>query len=153
MARGRFVPWQAVMLLLLALLAGCATTGGGKDVAVGEQIAVQALAMTGKPYRYGGSGPTAFDCSGLVHYAHRQVGIQVPRTTAQQYRHAKRVPRSDLRAGDLVFFRIQGKLSHVGLYTGDGRFVHAPSSGRSVSIAHLDNPYWRKRLVGAGRLY
>ncbi len=109
--------------------------------------------MIGEPYRYGGAGPGGFDCSGLVYYSFRKAGISAPRTTNDQYSQSKRVPLSRLQAGDLVFFRIsRNKLSHVGIYAGDGRFIHAPSSGKSVGYASLRAPYWRERLVGGGRL-
>ena len=108
--------------------------------------------MLGTPYRYGGSSPQGFDCSGLVSYAYRQAGIQVPRTSVGQYRDSLKVPLHNLQPGDLLFFRLQPpKVSHVGIYDRDGRFIHAPSSGKSVSYASLDNPYWREHLIGAGR--
>lgn len=116
----------------------------------------QVLAVThtllGTPYRYGGASPSGFDCSGLVQYVYREAGMAVPRTAAEQLRHAHRVQLSELRPGDLVFFRLSGrKISHVGIYVGGGRFIHAPSSGKPVSYARLENPYWTKRLVAAGR--
>ena len=108
----------------------------------------------GTPYRWGGTGPAAFDCSGLVMYVHRQFGYEVPRTAAQQYKEARRVKRRDLQPGDLVFFKLSGrKISHVGIYTGDDYFIHAPQSGGRVRLASLDNAYFRKRFAGAGRFY
>jgi cell wall-associated NlpC family hydrolase len=108
--------------------------------------------MLGAPYRYGGSSPSGFDCSGLVSYAYRSVGIRVPRTSSEQFRQAQRVPLQNLQPGDLLFFRLSPpKISHVAIYDRDGRFIHAPSSGKRVSYASLDNPYWRQHLVGAGR--
>lgn len=142
-----------VVALILLLSSGCATTSRSADSALGEQIAARALAMSGKPYRYGGNSPAGFDCSGLVHFAHIKAGVSVPRTAQLQFQQSQRVPRSALQPGDLVFFRIAGKVSHVGLYTGDGRFVHAPSSGKTVEVVTLDHPYWRKQLVGAGRFH
>lgn len=113
-----------------------------------------ALDMLGTPYRYGGSSPRGFDCSGLVYYSHRQAGIPVPRTALEQRRQARPVSRQTLQPGDLVFFRLEGsKVNHVGIYAGDGRFVHAPSSGKSVSMASLDNPYWRQHWIGSGNYY
>ncbi|MCB1801681.1 MAG: C40 family peptidase [Gammaproteobacteria bacterium] len=104
----------------------------------------------GTPYQYGGNGRRGFDCSGLVQYVHRAVGIDVPRTADEQWRHSRTPRRRHLVPGDLVFFAIDGsKTSHVGVYEGGGRFIHAPSSGKRVSRASLDNPYWRERMVGA----
>ena len=94
-----------------------------------------------------------FDCSGLVYYTHGRVGVGVPRTSRDQYRASEKIPTAAARPGDLMFFSDQNKLSHVAIYTGGGRFIHAPSSGRRVSEASLDNPYYRKHLIGIGRLY
>jgi cell wall-associated NlpC family hydrolase len=107
------------------------------------------MSQIGRPYRYGGNSRSGFDCSGLVQYSHEQAGITVPRTTGGQWRHGRPVSQSGLRPGDLVFFSIgPGKARHVGIYEGGGVFIHAPSSGKKVSRASLDNPYWRDRLVG-----
>lgn len=107
----------------------------------------------GTPYRYGGNSPAeGFDCSGLVHYVHARSGLSVPRSTRNQFRASTAVPLDAIRPGDLLFFRINDKKpSHVGIYTGHGRFIHAPSSGKTVSQASLSNPYWQARLIGAGR--
>lgn len=114
----------------------------------------QALGMLGTPYRYGGSTPAGFDCSGLVYYSHQQAGIDLPRTARDQSRRAQPVSGRRLQPGDLVFFRLSGrKVDHVGIYAGNGQFVHAPSSGSQVSVASLENPFWRQRLVGAGNYY
>lgn len=115
----------------------------GLDIAAG---------MLGAPYRYGGASPHGFDCSGLVYYAYRKAGIPVPRSTSAQLNYARPVPPSRLRPGDLLFFRLTSRpVSHVGIYAGDGRFIHAPSRGKRVSYASLDNPYWQQRIVAAGR--
>jgi cell wall-associated NlpC family hydrolase len=104
--------------------------------------------MIGTPYRYGGKNRSGFDCSGLVQYAHSSAGVDVPRTTASQLAQARVPDRRNLLPGDLLFFEINGqKGRHVGIYEGDGVFIHAPSSGKRVSRASLDNPFWRKRLV------
>jgi len=108
--------------------------------------------LVGAPYRYGGATPDGFDCSGLVYYAYAKAGIRVPRTSTEQYRRALPVRVAELRAGDLLFFRLYPpKVSHVGIYAGEGRFIHAPSRGKRVTTANLASPYWRERLVGAGR--
>ncbi len=119
-----------------------------------QYVVRTAQSMIGKPYRYGGNSPSrGFDCSGLVQYSHRVAGISVPRTSTQQHHRARAVALSNLQPGDLLFFRIQGKTGHVGIYLGEGRFVHAPSSGKSVEITTLDNSYWKPRLIGAGNYY
>ena len=160
----------APAVLLLASLAGCAPFRPGlpSDPVVREQaaeatqgagavIAREARNQIGTPYRYGGNDPRrGFDCSGLVTFVHAQEGISVPRTAAAQYAAARKVDRDDLQAGDLVFFRLvpgSREVSHVGVYTGQGRFVHAPQSGRNVVEASLDEPFFRERFAGSGRFY
>lgn len=121
-----------------------------------QQIVAAALDMIGVPYRYGGTSPRrGFDCSGLVQYAHRQAGFDVPRTTGQQYQAVIPVRRAALQPGDLVFFKIRGPrlVSHVGIYLGNGKFIHAPSTGKRVSIASLKDHYWRQHYTGAGRMF
>jgi murein DD-endopeptidase len=115
-------------------------------------VAAVAQGLIGAPYRYGGTSPKGFDCSGLVYYSYRKAGIPVPRTAREQLRASQPMDPSRLRPGDVVFFRLSGrKPSHVGIYVGRGRFVHAPSSGKRVSYASLRDPYWQERLIGAGR--
>lgn len=118
---------------------------------VHERAALTASRQVGVPYRYGGADTDGFDCSGLVHFAYRQAGKNVPRTTGSLWRSLERVSAGELRIGDILFFRIAGKVSHVGMYLGGRKFVHAPQSGRSVSIAKLDSPFYSKVYVGAGR--
>lgn len=93
-----------------------------------------ALAQRGKPYVWGATGPGAFDCSGLVQYAYRRAGIRLPRVTWDQLRAGRRVPLAAVRSGDLVFFR---DASHVGMYIGGGRIVHAPKPGTRIRTADL----------------
>ena len=106
----------------------------------------------GVPYRYGGRTPRGFDCSGLVHYAYQSVGLTVPRTSKDQYRAAQPIALRDARPGDLLFFKGWRSISHVGIYVGGNRFVHAPSSGKHVTITRLDDDYYQKKLVSVGRL-
>jgi len=117
----------------------------------GEQAAIVAVRQVGAPYRYGGSTVKGFDCSGLVQFAYAGAGKSIPRTTADQWRQMSPVSGNNLQVGDLLFFRIDGRISHVGLYLGSRRFVHAPSSGREVTIAGLDSDYYRKTFVRGGR--
>jgi len=118
---------------------------------VGERAAAVALQQVGVPYRYGGSTPSGFDCSGLVHYSYANAGKSVPRTTAALWDDLTPIQNRNMRAGDLLFFRISGKMSHVGMYLGNGRFVHAPSSGKAVSVESLGSDYYRNALIRAGR--
>jgi cell wall-associated NlpC family hydrolase len=120
---------------------------------VGSEVAMRAISLLGAPYEWGGSGPTSFDCSGLVRFIHDQLGIAAPRTAAEQFSAATPVDLDRIEPGDLLFFRIQGRVSHVAIYAGEGRFVHAPQTGRSVELRTLDDEFYRPRLVGAGRLF
>ncbi|MCS7300915.1 MAG: NlpC/P60 family protein [Fimbriimonadales bacterium] len=123
--------------------------------ASGESLSAvrRALSYLGARYRYGGSSSRGFDCSGFTSYIYRQHGIYLPHNSAAQYRVGKPVSRSDLRPGDLVFFRTRGRrISHVGIYIGDGKFVHASSARGRVRIDTLNSGYYKKRYVGARRI-
>ncbi len=105
-------------------------------------------------YRRGGHDPsTGFDCSGFVRYVYQHtLGAVLPRSSAAQFHDGVNVARSDMKAGDLVFFRIHGKrVSHVGIYLGGNQFIHSPSTGKRVSVSSLDDAYWARRFVGAKR--
>ncbi|MEM6819337.1 MAG: C40 family peptidase [Pseudomonadota bacterium] len=127
---------------------GTSNVSGG----VGWIVASIAQEQIGVPYRYGGSTPRGFDCSGLVHFAYAGAGIDVPRTTGALWQASSTVARADARPGDVLFFDIDGKPSHVGIYLGDGFFVHAPSSGKQVNTQRLDSGWYRDRLLRVGRL-
>ena len=155
----RFKNWIRLALLLgiLPLLQACSTTRGtlvsGPDESR-AQIAVLAESQLGAPYRFGGDSPRGFDCSGLVRYVFGQAGITVPRTAQAQQQAAEAEPADQLQPGDLVFFRIgSGRVDHVGIYVGDGAFVHAPRSGRPVRSDLLGDNYYQRRYAGAGRLW
>ena len=121
---------------------------------VGNEIAMRAISLLGRPYVWGGADLTGFDCSGLVRFIYDQVGIPVPRTAAEQFSAAKPIELAGLKPGDLLFFRTHGqRISHVAIYTGEGRFIHAPRSGELVEFRMLDDEYYRARLAGAGRLF
>lgn len=151
-----------LLICLLASLGGCAweTPPAGQPapaavVAPGStasRAARFALWQEGAPYRYGGASPSGFDCSGLVHYAYGLAGKSVPRTTADLHRRARPVQRHSLESGDLVFFNIDGKVSHVGIYLDGDRFIHAPRTGRMVSVESLESEFYRRAFLGGGRL-
>lgn len=123
------------------------------DAAQAEEVVLQAMAQVGVPYRYGGSDPaTGLDCSGLVGYVYmRAAGLPMPRTVSQLQYVGAGVPVDEARAGDLVIFGgVQGG-THAGIYVGQQRFVHAPSTGKSVRLDALTLPYWKARLLGFRR--
>ena len=142
-----------MILLIIALQAGCGSLPPAHSQA-SDRIVYYARSLVGKPYRYGGNTPAGFDCSGFIQYTYRQAGISVPRTTHDQLRLSRNVKRSRLQPGDVIFFRLDGpKVSHVGIYIGGKRMIHAPSSGKLVSYARLDNGYWERHIVKTGRFY
>lgn len=121
---------------------------------LGNELAIRAISLVGHPYRYGGADLDGFDCSGLVVFIHEQLGLRVPRTAADQHKAARKVARAQLEPGDLLFFRTQGRrISHVGVYVGNSRFVHAPQSGRLIELRSIDDAYYGRHLVEAGRLW
>ncbi len=163
----RRIQCLAVVLLAAGLLSACGGTptvpavrdlrtepgaraSGGHTLS--ERAVTIAMQQLGVPYRYGGSSPSGFDCSGLVHYSYRLAGRAVPRTTRRLWADTDVVDRSDLVAGDLLFFSIKGKMQHVGLYIGDDKFIHAPSTGRRVSVASLRAGYYDDAFLRGGRI-
>jgi cell wall-associated NlpC family hydrolase len=159
---GRFVLRLIGIVLTGALAAGCApqpSMSSGQSsaenaAATAAGAADQAVRMAGTRYSYGGFSPASgFDSSGLVHYSYRTVGIDLPRDFEGLRSAGTAISRNDLRKGDLVFFAQDGKASaDVGIYLGDGRFVHAPSAGGKVRIDTLDAPHWQERYSGARRV-
>jgi cell wall-associated NlpC family hydrolase len=120
-----------------------------------QDLSVFALGLIGINYKWGGTTPeTGLDCSGLVRYVFQQVtGVTLPRTAKEMSRVGDQVALDDLKPGDLVFFNTRRfAFSHVGIYLGDNRFIHAPSRGREVEVATLDKSFWHKRFNGARRL-
>lgn len=170
------LPWRGPLLLSFcfgaaATLTGC---GGGErlrptpvaqgrvwsdsrpaDPAAANAVLMRAISLVGTPYRYGGNSPDGgFDCSGLVNYVYRDMlDLQLPRTSrALAAYQGPRVATDRLAPADLVFFGTGGQVSHVGIYVGEGRFVHAPSTGGTVRLDRLDGPYWRDHYSGARRV-
>jgi cell wall-associated NlpC family hydrolase len=120
-----------------------------------NDILFRAIGLVGTPYRYGGNTPqSGFDCSGLVDYVFSDVaGIDLPRTAHEISQiDAPQIKRNQLESGDLVFFRSARQVSHIGIYVGRGRFVHAPNEGGTVRLDYLDAPYWNEHFSGAVRI-
>ena len=120
-----------------------------------QDLSAFALGLIGVDYRYGGTSPeTGLDCSGLVRYVFQQVtGVTLPRTAREMSRVGDTVAQSELKPGDLVFFNTRRfAFSHVGIYLGDNRFIHAPARGREVEVATFDKSFWQQRFNGARRL-
>lgn len=139
-------------VLLAAALAGCSSAPRAPRPSVGyshlssdqaSDIAIHALGLVGTPYRYGGNTPDGgFDCSGLIGYVYKsRAGVAPPRTVAQLSQFGESVDEADLRTGDLVLFG-RGRPTHAGIYVGNGRFVHAPSTGGTVRLDELESGYW-----------
>ncbi|WP_394788898.1 C40 family peptidase [Rhodoferax sp.] len=150
---------------VLLLLVGCSTApklpplrDGGAfsdlpsrlSLEQANDVTLYALSLVGTPYRYGGNTPeSGFDCSGLIGYVYQsRAGLKLPRTVAQLQDAGQPVPRDALRSGDLVVF---GRGTHAGIYVGDGRFVHAPSSGGEVRLNPLDSGYWATQKMAFRR--
>lgn len=120
-----------------------------------EEISIQAMSLVGTPYRYGGNTPdSGFDCSGLVRYVvQRAANVNLPRTTEQMGQRGSSLDRSQVASGDLVFFNTTGRAnSHVGIYVGQNRFVHAPATGGTVRLEDMGKSYWASRYNGARRV-
>lgn len=118
-----------------------------------EKIVRTATRYLGVKYRYGGTSPFGFDCSGFVMFVFMKNGIILPRDARGQFQKGRKISIRSARPGDLVFFRVPSRrtrrnISHVGIYLGNYRFIHSPSRGKRVSITSIRNPYWRIRYIG-----
>jgi cell wall-associated NlpC family hydrolase len=157
----------ALSLLAAALLAACSgprprpapaplPPPGPRGMASANDILFRAIGLVGTPYHWGGNTPeSGFDCSGLVVYVFRTIaGVSLPRTTQDMFAlDLADVHRDRLQGGDLVFFNTAGReISHVGIYVGQDRFVHAPNEGGTVRLDTLSNVYWDKHYSGAKRV-
>ena len=155
--------WLRLILLALALLllAACASAPqrpqpGSTTAMAADDVLFRAISLVGTPYRWGGNTPASgFDCSGLVDYVYRtEARLDLPRTTREMSRLPyRRLDLAQLAPGDLVFFQTEGNgVSHVGIYVGKGRFVHAPDTGGTVRLDALDNPYWSRHFLYGKRV-
>jgi len=146
-----------VVLATVLALGGCATApqrSPAPQSAEGRAIAAVAASLVGTPYHFGGADGAGFDCSGLALYVHERLGLVIPRTAAEQQRAAHPIPLEQLAPGDLVFFDIRGHaIDHVGIYAGDGRFIHAPRAGVAVTYGDLGSRFYARHLAGAGRFW
>jgi cell wall-associated NlpC family hydrolase len=162
-------PARLSLVLVAALLGACASgprslapqavfiDPGAKFSPSSEDVLFRAIGLVGTPYRYGGNTPdSGFDCSGLIGFVYRDAaGIRLPRSTGELVNlRAPSVSRGALQPGDLLFFATSGgrTVSHAGIYVGEGRFVHAPSSGGTVRLDRLADAYWRKSYLSAKRV-
>ncbi|MEP6754911.1 MAG: NlpC/P60 family protein [Chthonomonadales bacterium] len=118
-----------------------------------SEVVQTAYAYRGTPYHFGGTSKSGFDCSGLTQYVYKKKGVSLPRTAAEQFNKGKKVSGGKMKPGDLVFFHTTRKgVSHVGVYAGEGKFVHASSGGGKVRVDSLNSGYYHQRLVGARRV-
>ncbi|MFA5370589.1 MAG: C40 family peptidase [Sideroxydans sp.] len=150
---------RLAILLLLAALTAC-SSGPAKHGRTtpdhGNDLVMYAMGLADTPYRYGGSNTASgFDCSGYVGHVYAQVlEIKLPRTSRQISRVGTPLHPSELHPGDLVFYNTQGQpYSHVGLYIGEGKFVHSPKSGDRIRVERMELNYWKSRYNGARRVY
>jgi cell wall-associated NlpC family hydrolase len=118
-------------------------------------VSQTALSLLGTPYRFGGTTPEGFDCSGFVNYVYRKsAGMMLPRESHDLVRAGKQVSATNLLPADIVYFKIEHqKPLHVGIYLGGGKFIHAPSRRGKVNIQSLDQDYWKTRYLGARRIF
>lgn len=116
-----------------------------------SRLTKEALSFRGTPYIWGGEGRGGFDCSGFTQFIYGKRGVTIPRTAKQQFGAGTPVARNDLKKGDLVFFNTRGPISHVGMYIGNGKFVHAANRRRGVTVDSLGSAYYSKRYAGARR--
>ena len=145
------------LVVVFLFISGCSSkvvplSDSSKGSDTGKRVVAISEQMLGSPYSYGGDSPEGFDCSGLVRYVYRQVGIEVPHSSQKLYQQSTKIPFNKLQPGDLLFFKIDFKtISHVGIFTESLNFIHASSNGKKVKISRRDSNYWSKRLAGAGR--
>lgn len=140
-------PGRAAMIFSLALSLACVSLCAGD---VRENILDTARKHIGDRYHYGGMSTSGFDCSGFVQYVYHENGINLPRSTVEQFEKGKKIDLNDAKPGDLVFFKIyRNRISHVGIFISKSRFIHAPSWGKRVGYADMNLEYWQKSFVGA----
>jgi cell wall-associated NlpC family hydrolase len=140
-------------IIALILVAGCASAAPKTTAtpsAAQTRVVSTALQYVGAPYARGGTSPAGFDCSGFVMFVYRRHGVALPHSAEAQYRLGSAVARDKLQPGDIVFF---DRLGHSGIYIGDARFVHATKPGDVVKVSRIDEDWYRRRWVGARRIF
>jgi cell wall-associated NlpC family hydrolase len=152
---------KTLLITLLVLLSACSSTpqhsgsfATNSDEKMNELV-MYAVSLADTPYRFGGNSPdNGFDCSGFVdHVFHHSLGVTLPRTSHELSRIGTAVNKNHLRPGDLVFFNTQqSSYSHVGIYMGEDKFVHAPKSGSQIRVEKMNATYWLSRYNGARRI-
>lgn len=149
---------RIALSLFILLLTACATPSRSPEHASGggmNEVALYAMSLADTPYRYGGNSvENGFDCSGFVQHVYlNTLGMRLPRTSHEMSQVGLNLEATQLRPGDLVFFNTRKKpFSHVGIYVGEDRFVHSPSSGRAIMVSNMREDYWRNRYNGARRV-
>lgn len=149
----KLLKWMTASVVGLSLMLGNSTASADEGFA--EKLMGKAMQLIGVKYRFGGTSPTTgLDCSGYVQYVYQNsVGVSLPRTAAEQARVGERVVGEDMRPGDMVFFNTRGfSNSHVGIYVGNGMFVHAPNSRSRVRFDSLESGYWKAKFTSARRV-
>ena len=128
-------------------------SAAGNETSITHPAVELARKLLGIPYRWAGADPArGFDCSGLVYYVFNELQVRIPRMQRDLFKSAEQVRKADLKPGDLLFFNTFATLSHVGIYIGEGRFIHAPRRGTTVTIESMDSSYYRGRFAGARRV-
>jgi peptidoglycan DL-endopeptidase LytE len=122
-----------------------------KEISLRDTIIKKAFSFLNTPYKLGGSGKTSIDCSTLAKLVYRSIGVSLPNTASLQFREGTSVKKSEISDGDLLFFKRRGYVGHVGIYIGNDLFIHASDSQKKVTIASLDNPYFKRNFAGAKR--
>lgn len=127
------------------------STSAEQTIPIRNLLVNQSYQKIGIPYRYGGSTPNAFDCSGLTQYVYREAGINIPRTTERQLSASQTISYQQLLPGDLAFYKTSQKSRHVGIYIGNNQMIHASTGSKRVKIATITDNYWRQRFTKFGR--
>jgi cell wall-associated NlpC family hydrolase len=148
---------RLIAFIFALLLSACASTPNDAEFSSTQmnEVALYAMSLADTPYSYGGSTrESGFDCSGFVQFVYlNTLGLRLPRTSEEMSRMGLHLDRRRLLPGDLVFFNTSRRAySHVGIYVGEGRFVHSPSTGKRIHVANLSDNYWQQRYDGARRL-